>query len=255
MITRYITVKDFEQLAETFMTENAKNYINSGSNHQGALKSNEDMFRMVKVNPRVLVDVSRTCTKARFLGKPTKIPIGISPTAMHKLVHPLGEINTVKAAQSWETIMTLSTLTTTSIPDVARAGRDCRKVYQLYITKNREITKALVKMAEEEGFEALALTIDAPVLGKREADNRNNFNLPPGLRLEALEALGGTMNSSKTSGLLQLFADQSDQALSWKTLEWLKSITKLPIILKGIQSAEDAEQAGKFLLKISKKRF
>jgi isopentenyl diphosphate isomerase/L-lactate dehydrogenase-like FMN-dependent dehydrogenase len=230
------------------MTENAKGYINSGANHQQALEENCSKFRFVKLNPRVLVNVSETCTKAPLLHRTLSIPFGIAPTSMHCLVHPQGELNTVRAAEAHNTVMAVSTLATKSLEEIARTAPQACKWFQLYITKDRSITERLVKIAQEEGYEALVLTVDAPVLGKREMDMRNKFNLPPIFRLENLERFSEKlkMDSSEGSGLLALFSSQIDKSLTWDDIKWLRSITSIPIVIKGIQCAEDAILASNF---------
>lgn len=246
---RYVSLMDFEREAKTVMTENAKSYINSGANHQLALSENFQKFKNVKLNPRILVNVSSTCTKTTLLNSELEVPFGIAPTAMHCLVHPKGEFNTMKASVNKGSVMVVSTLGTVPFEDLGKIGGSHPKWFQLYITKNREITKTLVRNAEESGYKALVLTVDAPVLGKRESDMKNKFNLPSGYKLENLERFGNEMkmDSSEGSGLLSLFADQVDKTLTWESVTWLKSITKLPVVIKGVQCAEDAALAGKYI--------
>lgn len=243
---RYVSLKDMEYHAKILMTQNAKNYINSGSNHELSLRENETKFKNVKLNPRVLINVKTTCTKTKLMNKEFEIPVGISPTAMHCLVHPEGEFNTMRASASRGSLMVVSTLGTKPLEEVAKCAPNHPKWFQLYVTVNRDMTKKLIGYVEESGYDAIVLTVDAPVLGKRERDMKNKFNLPPGYKLENLERFGEEMkmNSSEGSGLLQLFADQVEDRLIWEDLAWLKSVTKLPIVLKGIQCAEDAVLAG-----------
>ena len=246
-MNKYASVKDFEKKAVSIMTENARSYINSGANHELCLRENEAKMGLVKLNPRVLRDVSKIDTSTTLIGRRLAIPFGIAPSAMHCLVDPQGELNTVRAAGECNTVMALSTLSTKSIQEVSEASESCFKWFQLYITKDRKITKTLIYLAEKHGYEALVVTVDAPVLGKREQDVRNKFNLPPGYRLENLETLSDLlkMDSSSGSGLFKLFSDQIAKNLSWSDIEWLRGQTSLPIVLKGIMSAQDARLCGK----------
>ncbi|KAK2583749.1 hypothetical protein KPH14_009662 [Odynerus spinipes] len=148
----------------------------------------------------------------------------------------------MRAAEAAGTIFILSTISTSSIEEVAEAAPRCIKWFQLYVYSDRSVTLNLVRRAEKAGFKALVLTVDAPIFGDRRADLRNKFSLPQHLRLANFE---GDLSSRVTiarmgSGLNEYVSDLFDASLSWKDIAWLKSITKLPIVLKGILTAEDA---------------
>lgn len=171
------------------------------------------------------------------------MPVGIAPTAMQRMAHPEGECANARAAQAMGTIFTLSTIATSSIEEVAEAAPNALKWFQLYIYKDREVTKDLVKRAEKAGFKALVLTVDAPMFGLRLADIKNKFSLPPHLRLANFEGTKSTdinKKNAKGSGLNAYVNSLFDATLEWKDVEWLQTITSLPIILKGILTAEDA---------------
>jgi len=170
-----------------------------------------------------------------LFGTRIDFPILIAPTAMHKMAHPDGEIATAKAAKEMGTIYTLSSLSTTSVEDVAKAS-NAPKWFQLYVLKERKVTEKLVRKVEAHGFTALCLTVDTPFLGRRENDIRNDFHLPSGLNLKILEVDGAAL----PTGLNNYVAQQLDSSLDWNDLAWLRSITKLPVIVKGIHSPEDA---------------
>ena len=243
-LSHFVSCKDFELEASKVLDDNARNYFNSGANHELALRENYEMFNNVKINPRILRDVSNICMKTTVLGKKVSIPFGLAPTAMQKMAHPKGEFNSFEAAEKMDTIVCLSTLSTTSIDELSKSAPSSHRWMQLYIAKDREITRRLVKDAEDLGFTAFALTVDAPQLGKREADIKQKFKLPSHLSLEVFKKyVDFKVQSDSGSGLMKLFADQIDSSLNWEDVKWLQSITKLPIILKGIQSREDAELA------------
>lgn len=146
--------------------------------------------------------------------------------------------------------MTLSTIATSSIEEVAKAVPNSPKFFQLYIYKDRDITRSLVKRAEDCGFKALMLTVDTPFMGQRYADERNRFKLPPDLRMANFEKESESSNriqhikdDQPSSGLTEYTNQLFDQSLTWKDLDWLRSITRLPIIVKGIMTSEDARIA------------
>jgi (S)-2-hydroxy-acid oxidase len=227
------------------MSEHVRAYMNSGGNHEQALRDNVDMFKLLKLRPRTLVDVSKICLKSDFLGVTCDMPLGISPTAMQKLVSADGELNSIRAAKAMNTVFTLSTISNTSMEALVSAVPESTRVFQLCVPKSREATLKLIHMAEANGFLAIAVTVDAPELGTREQDQRNKFSPPANLRLELLERVGtdSSMETTDGSGVLRLFAEQIDKSLSWDFIEWLRGQTRLEIIVKGLTSAEDARLA------------
>ena len=172
------------------------------------------------------------------------MPVIVAPTAFHKLAHPDGEVATARAAGAAGTLMILSTLSTTSIEDVMAAATG-PVWFQLYVYKDRGATKALVERAEAAGCSALALTVDAQIWGRRERDVRNRFQLPAGLSVKNLMPAGQEAfpANAQGSGLAAYVASLFDQTLSWKDVEWLCGLTKLPVLLKGIVHPDDARQA------------
>uniref|UniRef100_A0A803MIT2 FMN hydroxy acid dehydrogenase domain-containing protein n=1 Tax=Chenopodium quinoa TaxID=63459 RepID=A0A803MIT2_CHEQI len=160
------------------------------------------------------------------------MPIMIASSAMQKMAHPEGELATARAASAAGTIMALSTLATSSIEEVASTGPGIR-FFQLYVMKDRSIVTQLVERAEKAGFKAIVLTVDTPRVGRREADIKNRFILPQHLTLENFEGLDLGMLNRTDSPILV------DRSLNWKDVKWLQTITKLPILLKGVLTAED----------------
>jgi 4-hydroxymandelate oxidase len=178
------------------------------------------------------------------LGEPVSMPILIAPTALPGLAHPEGEIAKTKAAGSARTIITLATLSTSSIEE-AMAVATGPVWFQLYVFKDREISASLVQRAEAAGCKAVVLTVDVPVLGKRERDVRNRFTLPEHLSLKNLLPSGcqELPKSLAGSGLAAYVASLFDATLTWKDIEWLARVTKLPVLVKGILRADDALRA------------
>jgi 4-hydroxymandelate oxidase len=182
--------------------------------------------------PRMLVDVSARHMGTTVLGEPVSMPILIAPTAFQGLAHPEGEIATVKAAGAAKTLMTLSTLSTFSIEEVMAVATG-PVWFQLYVFN---VSASLVKRAEGAGCKAVVLTVDAPVLGRRERDVRNQFRMPEDISVRNL-LRGGPQtfpNGTTGSGLAPYIASFLDPALTWKDIEWLAGITKLPVLVKGV---------------------
>ncbi|MBE9034010.1 alpha-hydroxy acid oxidase [aff. Roholtiella sp. LEGE 12411] len=242
-----INLLEYEKLAQEHLSQMAFDYYSSGAWDEITLRDNRAAFERVKLRPRMLVDVSDRNLSTSILGQPLQLPLLIAPMAFQCLAHPDGEVATAIAAASAGVGMVLSTMATKSMEDVAAVGnkQNALQWFQLYIHKDRGLTRALVERAEAAGYKALCLTADAPVLGQRERDQRNEFALPPDLHLANLATISGLDISHKTgeSGLFTYFAQQLNSAVTWHDLEWLQSISPLPLVLKGILRGDDAKLA------------
>lgn len=239
-----VNVADLEALARGNMAREAWDYYASGANDEITLSQNRAAFDRLALHYRVLVDVSARSLATRVLGHDVAMPLLIAPTAFHKLAHPDGEVATVRAAGDAGTVMILSTMSNTPVEGVVAAATG-PVWFQLYIYKDRGITRGLVERVEKAGCSALVFTVDAPLLGRRERDVRNRFGLPDGLNIENMLPAGledlpaGVLDS----GLSAYFASLLDPALTWRDIEWLRSITTLPIVVKGIVRGDDARRA------------
>jgi 4-hydroxymandelate oxidase len=233
-----------EAEAERLLPRMVFEYYAGGAGDEATLRDNRAAFARRKLRPRCLVDVGRTTLATTALGRPLAMPVAIAPMAYQRLAHPDGEIATVRAAGALGIPMTLSTMATSSVEDVAAAATG-PLWFQLYVWRDRGATRALVERATAAGAEALVITVDAPRLGTRRRDVANVFALPAGLRLGNLEGLGVAAPPPTTEGsqLSEHFALLNDASLSWRDLEWFRSITSVPIVLKGILSAADATLA------------
>lgn len=238
-----INLYDFERLAEGRVGRAAWDYYASGAGDEITLAENEAAYRRISLHYRVLHDVSQRDLATTVLGHPVSMPVLIAPTSFHGLAHPDRELATVRAAGAAQTIMVLSTLANSALEDIARAATG-PVWFQLYVYKDRGATAELVGRAEAAGFRAIVLTVDAPVLGRRERDMRNQFALPPGLAVQNLAPAGmADLPQSQGSGLAAYFASLLDASLSWKDLERLCSMTALPVLVKGVVRGDDAAQA------------
>nr|KJB57223.1 hypothetical protein B456_009G154200 [Gossypium raimondii] len=240
-------VTEYEAIAKEKLPKMVYDYYASGAEDQWTLKENRNAFSRILFRPRILIDVSKIDMTTTVLGFKISMPIMIAPTAMQKMAHPEGEYATARAASAAGTIMTLSSWATSSVEEVASTGPGIR-FFQLYVYKDRNVVAQLVRRAERAGFKAIALTVDTPRLGRREADIKNRFTLPPFLTLKNFESLNlGKMDKiiwqTDDSGLASYVAGQIDRSLSWKDVKWLQTITSLPILVKGVLTAEDARLA------------
>jgi 4-hydroxymandelate oxidase len=239
-----LNIMDFERIASGCLPEIAWDYYASGANDEITLRHNREAFARIALYYRILIDVSRRSPSTRVLGCEVSMPVLVAPTAFHRLAHPEGELATVRAAGAQGTIMILSTLSNTAVEEVVAAASG-PVWFQLYVYRDRGATRALVERVCAAGCSALVLTVDAPLLGRRERDVRNRFVLPQGLTVENLmpagmsELPGGT----RDSGLAAYFASLLDPSLTWNDVVWLRSITELPILIKGIVRADDARLA------------
>lgn len=236
-----VNLADIETLGRSRLDRNALEYISSGANDEVTLHANREAFRRARLRPRVLVDVSDVSTRTTVLGVDLDLPVGIAPSAFHGLAHPSAELGTAGAAHAEGSLFALSTFSNTSIEDVARVVPG-RFWFQLYVYRDREVSAALVRRAEAAGARALVVTVDAPYVGRREPNERHRFGLPPHLGVpnaasrEALAAL----ESSSGSQLVNYFQGLVDRRFTWRDVAWLRELTTLPIVLKGVLTAEDA---------------
>jgi 4-hydroxymandelate oxidase len=237
-------VMDFEPLARLRLSDSAWGYYASGANDEITLRENRAGFERIALYYRVLVDVSRRSPATHVLGQELSMPLMLAPTAFHKLAHADGEIASARAASQAGTVMILSTLSTVPVEAVVAAAPG-HIWFQLYVYKDRGATRALVERVAAAGCNALVLTVDAPLLGRRERDIKNRFSLPAGMSVANMMAAGhgDVPEDAGGSGLSAYFASLIDPALTWTDLDWLRSITDLPIVVKGVVRADDARRA------------
>jgi 4-hydroxymandelate oxidase len=240
----YLNLLELEELARAKLPRMAFDYYAGGAHDEVTLRENVAAFGRRRVHYRVLRDVSERSTKTTVLGQEVSFPVLVAPTAFQKLAHEEGELATARAAGVQGTVMVLSTLSTTRVEDVVRAASG-PVWFQLYVYKDRGATEAVIARAEAAGCRALVLTVDAPLFGTRERCVRNEFALPPGLALENMvpAGYGGMPRVAGGSSLSAYVNELFDQSLTWKDVAWLRSRTKLPLLVKGIVRADDARLA------------
>jgi L-lactate dehydrogenase (cytochrome) len=240
-------------------------YIDGGAEDERTLAANCDSFARVTFRPRVLRNVSKVDPSTRLLGRPLPIPLVLAPTGFTRIADPEGELAVARAAAAAGVPYTLSTLSTRSIEEVAVAGRG-PKWFQVYVWRDRGLVKEMLDRAADSGYEAIVLTVDTAVLGRRERDVRRGFTLPPKVGLDTL--LDGIAHPAWTWGLMRgepiRFANvvgrdvgdgataasladyinsQFDPELGWDDVAWLRTAWPGPIVITGIQTVEDARVA------------
>jgi (S)-2-hydroxy-acid oxidase len=250
MAVEPVCIDDIAAIARQKLDRNAYNYYVSGADGEQTLTDNVEAFKRYRFRPRFLRDVSKIDTATSILGETISFPVCVAPTAMHRMAHPEGEAATARACIKYNTCMTLSSWSTVRIEDVAKRSGDGLRWFQLYVYKDRALTASLVKRAEAAGYKAIAVTIDTPIVGKRLNDNRFGFDLPSHLTLANfdMESTGSLLSEERakkgTGSALQRYTQRmTDTSLSWKDITWLMSITSLPVVVKGVLTAEDARIA------------
>ena len=243
--TDAVSLSDFELLARERVSHMAFEYINGGAGDEHTLRWNREALDRIRLRPRILVDVSKLDTRIKLFGHDLAFPILLAPTAYHKLVHPEGEIATVKGAGAADALMVVSTMATTSVEDIAAAAT--RPLwFQLYVQQDRAFTRDLVQRAQNAGCKALVVTVDTPVVGFRNREARVKFALPAGMdrpNLKGLQAAAITTDHRPREG--EIYSAVVDPTVTWKEIEWLRSMARVPVLLKGVITGEDADRAVK----------
>jgi len=233
-----VSVHDFEAPARERLHPASWAYYQGGAWDAHTLRANARAFDRFGLRPRVLVDVSTTTLETAILGRPAALPFGVAPAALHGLAHPDGELATARAAAAAGAINVVSTVASCSIETIAAAAPDARRWFQLYVQKDWDLTRSLVERAAASGYEALVLTVDAPVLGYRDDILRLPFD--PG---EDAYANLPKRDAWRHGGELDEILDMRGVPLTWDTLEEIRAWAPLPLVLKGILTAEDARIA------------
>lgn len=235
VLSEMLNLMDFESVACKVLTKEAWAYYSSGADDEITLRENRVAFTRFWLKPRVMRNVTHIDCSTRILGYPSSLPVYITATALGKLGHPEGEVVLTRAAGKRQVIQMIPTLASCSLDQMtaARVSPDQVQFFQLYVNGNRDVTERLVRCAEERGCKVLAITVDAPQLGKRERDMRVKFvdDKPDVQEEEQVE---------RNQGAARAISSFIDPGLCWDDLKWFRSITSLPIVLKGIQCAEDA---------------
>jgi len=235
-LTECLNLHDFESIARAVMSEKAWAYYSSAADDEITNRENHAAYHRIWFRPRVLRDMTSVNFSTTILGQKSSMPLYITATALGKLGHPDGELNLTRAAGKFGVIQMIPTLASCAFDELIDAAQPGQPQFlQLYVNQNRETVKWFVQHAEERGIKGLFITVDAPQLGRREKDMRQSF-----------EDLGSAVQQKsgdkviRDQGAARAISTFIDPGLNWKDIAWFKTITKMPIILKGIQCWEDA---------------
>jgi isopentenyl diphosphate isomerase/L-lactate dehydrogenase-like FMN-dependent dehydrogenase len=234
-----LNLADFERAAAERLDAGTHGYFAGGAGDERTLRDNAEAWGRWRLRPRVLVDVGEVTTATEILGGPVSMPAMVAPVAFQRLVHPDGEVAMAGAAAAVGTVFTLSTFATARPSEVAAAVPGGRRWFQLYRFRDDGINRALVEEAVDSGFEAVLLTVDAPRGGRRERDLRTGFVVPPEVTVPSLDA---ALGRGRPMTVDEAFA-QVDPTLGWGDLEDLASECGVPVLVKGVQTEEDAALA------------
>jgi len=231
--TEFVSLPELEELARECMPAMAYEYVASGAADEITIRWNREAYDRISLRQRVLVGVEQPSTTVTMLGTTLPFPFLLAPVGYQKVLHPDGEIATAKGAGAAGAAWVVSSASNTSLEEIAEAA-SAPLWFQLYLQSDREFTKDVVDRAATAGYRALCLTVDTPVLGARNRQTRSRFQLPPGVDTPHLSDIRKPGRS---------ILNPTRVVPSWKDVEWLRSITKLPLVLKGILDGSDAQHA------------
>jgi L-lactate dehydrogenase (cytochrome) len=264
-LARALTIEDLRRLARRRLPRAVFDFVEGGAGDEWTVGRNRAAFERLVFQPRVLVDVSKREQATTVLGERVQTPVLVAPTGMPGLCWPRGAIAAARACQAAGTIYTLSTHSSDSIEEVA-AGAPGALWFQLYVWQNRDLTRSFVERARATGYRALVLTVDVPIISRRERDLRNGFTVPPRLTLRnaldtlrrvgwirrvllgprlTLANLVGAPGAPRTDivTLGGVANRQVDPSVTWADVAWFRSLWDGPLVLKGVLTADDARRA------------
>jgi len=258
-------IEDLRKIARKKLPKPLFNYIDGGADDESNVLGNIHAFDTVSLVPEYLIDVAEIDLSTKVLGREISMPLFLAPTGMTRLFHHDGETAVSKAAAEAGTYYSLSTVGSTSIEDVA-AACDGPKCFQIYVMKDRSLTREFIQRCKDANYDSLTLTVDIPVAGNRERELRYGFSMPPKLNLAGIAGFAARPGwvyralthpkailanvvhkipegSSKSTSLIEYVASQFDPSVTWDDLEWMISEWGGPFAIKGILSASDARKA------------
>ena len=227
-----LNVWDYERLAAERLDPGAHGYYAGGAGDELTLRDNVEAFRRWQLRPRALVDVGACTTATTVLGHDVSMPLLVAPVAFQRVAHPDGEVGMARAAKAAGTVMCVSTMATSTLDEIAET--EAPRWFQLYVFRDEAVTRELIERVAAAGFTALVLTVDTPFLGRRERDLRNGFVIPPEFPVASLGK--GGLTPAETFALVS-------PSVSWHDIEKLAALSGLPVLVKGVLTAEDATLA------------
>lgn len=242
-----VSLADYERHARTLLTEAAWAWLDGGAADEHTARGNHPAWAQWQLWPRVMQPLVGGHTRRMLLGRELAHPILLAPVALHRIAHADGEVGVACAASAQQAGMVLSTQASTPLEDVAHAIRDDAGRgplwMQLYLQHDRGFNTEFVRRVEAAGYEALVLTVDAPCSGARDRERRAGAAAPPGVSAVNLRGLPMPPHTPPGPGQSALFDGLLQHAPTWHDIAWLQSVTRLPILLKGVLHPDDARQA------------
>ena len=253
-----LSIRELELLARERMDKLTRDYYNEGADDGSTLSENQSAYTKYRIRPRVLRDISNIDPSITIFGQKNTIPLGVAPTAMQRLAHSEGEIATARGCREMGIVMGLSSFSTSTLEDVAAASQPNANVLQLYLFEERAHSEKLIARARKAGYKAVLLTVDTPMLGRRNLEIRNQFKLPSHIKIvnfqaqeesgdaASAESVAGRHDGEKwvsPSGPVTFHTHAANPTLSWEeSIPWLKRVcgTDIQVWVKGIATAEDA---------------
>jgi lactate oxidase len=237
----FVNLDELEQQAKQLLDQASYDFVAGGAGSELTLRANREAFEKITIIPRVLTGIKQVNTSMNLLGQRLSMPIYVTPMANHGVVHPLAEVGSAQGAKKAGTLFVVPTGSNRTMEEVARAIEESPRWFQLYFNKDPEVNKQLLQRAEKTGYSAIVLTVDLPVLGIRDRNVRNSFTLPTDLNRPNVSF---ERYIAATRSLQSLTAGIKDD-LSWDDYEWTRKHTALPVLIKGILSPDDAEEAAR----------
>ncbi len=237
----FTNLEDLEDEARQHLDQASYDFVAGGAGAEQTLRANREAFEKITIMPRVLGGIKEADTSINLLGQRLSMPIYVTPMANHGVVHPLAEVGSAQGAKKAGTLFVAPTGSNKTMEEVATAIRDSPRWFQLYFNKDPEVNEQLLQRAAKAGYSAIVLTVDLPVLGIRDRNVRNSFMLSKDLDRSNVPS---ERYVAATRNLQSLTAGIKDD-LSWDDYEWTRKHTTLPVLVKGILSPDDAEEAAK----------
>ncbi len=240
-VHQIVNLDDLEELARKHLDRASFDLIAGGAGAEQTLRANREAFEKIAIVPRILTGIKQADTSATLLGQHLSMPIYVTPMAYQGTAHPSAEVGTAQGTAKAGSLFVTPTGSNKTLEEIAAAIGNSPRWFQLYFNKDPEVNKALLQRAEKAGYSAIVLTVDLPVLGIRERDIRNEFTISQELVATNVPSNQSTAAMRNLRSLLEGMKDN----LSWEDYEWTRKHTSLPVLVKGILSPEDAEEAAK----------
>ncbi len=236
-----VNLDELEQEAKQRLDPGSYDFVAGGTGSELTLIANRQAFEKITIVPRVLTGIKGADVSTNLFGQRLSMPIYVTPVSNHGVVHPLAEVGSAQGAKKAGALFVAPTESNKTMEEIATAVEDGPRWFQLYFNKDPEINRQLLRRAEKAGFSAIVLTVDLPILGIRDRDARNHFTIPKDLK----RANFLSEQSKGTTRTLQSLASGIKDDLSWEDYEWTRRNTALPVLIKGILSPDDAEEAAR----------